>query len=59
MPGLQAGEDVEALCLCDRFIRKVVRWKTTSNIDTLIDYLNSVMGDIIAGQKNVVVKELR
>jgi len=57
--GLKAGEDLEALRLRDRFIRRVVRWKITSNIDTLIDYLKPVMDDIITGQKNVVIKELR
>lgn len=59
VPGLKSGEDVEALRLCDRFIRGVVYWNTTSNIDTLIDYLKPVMDDIITGQKNVVIKELR
>ncbi len=53
--GFKAGEHVDL----SAFVTDLSEEPFTADIDTLIDYLNSVMDDIITGQKNVVVKELR
>ncbi len=53
--GFKAGEHVDL----SAFVTDLSEEPFTADIDTLIDYLNSVMDDIITGQKNVVVKELK